>query len=189
MPRDLAQLPAPPWPGGKEPPPSAFSLLEPQLQLFVELYRETGDPMASAVRAKMFSAEYPIDVLARKTLEREDVLAAIIALDERESEAVAAVAEPAVPKQPVVVTRDTVTANLQDVYEQALGAKAFGAAIASQKTIASLNGWLKQTVDVNIGFKRAEDLSDEELERIAKAGGKRTMDGEFKDITPEDDGA
>lgn len=203
--KPTAQLPAPPWPGGNAPPPTAYALLSPQLQLFVDLYRETGDAMASAVRAKMFSPDYPIDVLAAKTLEREDVRAAIVALDLAQQEAAEKAAAPA-PRVPVEITKDVIMADLQNVFEVAMGhdgdadpmldangkplgpKRNLGAAIAAKKVQASMIGALKQTIDVNFHAKRAEDMTDEELDRIIKGSARRQVEGEFKDITPEDEG-
>lgn len=186
-------LPAPPFPSRDLPTEVVLASLglSTQDQLWVTLYRQTGDAMASCVRAKMSDPAWPTDVLAMKTLERSEIQRAIELLDkhERETAEAAAAKSQAVAARmpPVEITRDSVVANLQEVFEQAMPALAFGAAIASQKTIASINGWLKQTVDVNIGFKRPEDMTDDELERIIKQGAKGTISAQYKDVTPEED--
>lgn len=200
MTKPLAQLPAPAFPGPAGPAAGTIAVrhgLNTQEQLFVELYRETGDAMASCVRAKMFSLDYPTDVLAKKTLERPEIQAAIAELDEAERRAIEAKQIPAV-RQPVEVTKDVIMADLQTVFEVAMGQDLntalvtdkegkvvdrplnLGAAIAAKKIQASMIGALKQTVDVNFHMKRPEDMTDEELERIIKQG--KARDAEFEEV-------
>lgn len=210
MTKPLAELPAPPFPGPSGPAAGAITVrhgLTAQEQLWVKLYRETGDAMASCVRAKMFSPEYPTDVLAMKTLERPEIQAAIAELDQAEREAVAASQVPAV-RQSVEITREVILADLQEVFEVAMGndftlgaavapvsakpgtdaaallkPRNLGAAIAAKKVQASMIGALRQTVDVNFHMKRAEDMTDEELDRIIRQG--KAKDAEFEEVKEE----
>lgn len=179
----------PPVPTPAFPLPPGYELAKLQLSeqdsLFVELYRQTGDAMASAVRAKMSDPRWPIDVLASRTLDRAEIREAIRLLDlyeqQKQEAEIRAKREPTV-RQPVTVTKDTLIANLEDVRGQAMEAKAFGAAIASVKVAASLLGLLKSEVNVNFRMT-VEEMPDEELLKIARQGGKM-IDADFEDVTP-----
>lgn len=195
-------LPAPPFPSRNVPVEVVLASLglSTQDQLFVTLYRQTGDAMASCVRAKMSDPAWPTDVLAMKTLERSEIQRAIELLDKHERETVEARQQ---TKQQVAlrspapeITKDVIMADLQNVFELAMGngpatdvdekgnpvapKPNLGAAIASKKIQASVLGILRSTVDVNFHMKRAEDMSDDELERIAKQG--KAIDAKFEEI-------
>lgn len=179
----------PPVPTPAFPLPPGYELaklkLSEQLMLFVELFRTSGDAMAAAVRAKMSDPRWPIDVLAQKTLERPEVQEAIRLLDlydqQKQEAEIRAKREPTV-RQPVTVTKDTLVADLREIYESAKDDKAYGAAIAAAKTSASILGLLKQEVNVNFRMT-VEEMPDEELLKIARQGGKM-IDADFEDVTP-----
>lgn len=200
-------LPAPPFPSRDLPTEVVLASLglSTQDQLFVTLYRQTGDAMASCVRAKMSDPAWPTDVLAMKTLERPGIQRAIELLDRNEREAAEARQQ---TKQQIAlrspapeITKDVIMADLQNVFELAMGngpatdvdekgnpvapKPNLGAAIASKKIQASVLGILRSTVDVNFHMKRAEDMSDAELERIAKQG--KTIDAQYTDVTGDDE--
>jgi hypothetical protein len=129
-----------------------------QDQVFVETYVQSGDAMLACVKAGIRDHKYPMDVVAKRQLARPEIKAAITAYQKIKSANV-----------PVEVTRQSIIADMQDVYEKAIDQSQLSNAIAAKKLQAALLNLLQQNISITHTF-RAEDLPDEELARIAGQG-------------------
>jgi hypothetical protein len=125
--------------------------------VFVEQYRLTGDAVQACIRAGIRDARYPITVVANRQLQKPEIVAALKALERI-----------ATSMQPLEVTRDSVVADMQDVYEKALQDGQYASAIGAKKLQSMLLGMLQTNISITHGFK-PELMTDEQLMRIASA--------------------
>lgn len=154
----MAQQPATP------PPSSAVTLhnapVPPsQAEREVAFCREvvrTGDPLVACVRAGIRDMNYPLEVTARRLLERADIKLVILALQKNEKR-----------NDAIETSRASLVAEVQEIGEKALAADEFGAATNAKKLQAQLLGLLETTVNVNVKHA-AEELTDAQLEAIAR---------------------
>lgn len=77
------------------------------------------------------------------------------------------------------VSADTVSMDMENVFQEAMSARQFTAAIAAKKLQAEIVGLLAKTLNVNV-HHTVGTMADSELEAIARRG---VIDGEFQDIT------
>lgn len=127
-----------------------------QDSVFVQEMARHGDGMTAIVRSGIRDPRYSMEVVLRKTLERPEIRAAVKAL-ERIEKATA----------PSEITRDSVVADMQHIYEKAESIGDIKGAIAAKRLQADLMGFLEQKIAVTHTMK-AEEMTDAQLMRIAQ---------------------
>lgn len=88
-----------------------------------------------------------------------------------------AVYKPTVGKE---VSADTISMDMETLYQEAKDARQFTAAISAKKLQAELFGLVNKEINVNVRHTAAT-MADSALEAIAKRG---AIDAEFTDVTP-----
>lgn len=147
--------------------------LTPQQAIFVRIVLEKGDAMVAAVQAKLPNPEnLAFEELIRSTLDDPRVQQALVQGQQAQQQ-VQTIAD----QVPIRITKEALESRLTGIMDRAAAASAFGAEIAAVKVAASLNGLLKQEINVNLR-RTVDEMSDRELERIAR-GGKNVIDAEF----------
>ena len=125
--------------------------------VFVQEFVRSGDAVTACVVAGLRDPRYDIRVYAERTLARPEIRNAIDAL-QRIYKADATTAD---------ITLESVVADMQTVYQQALAANQFPSAIAAKKLQAQMKGWLDQKIEIT-HRTRPEEMSTAQLERLAK---------------------
>lgn len=151
--------------------------------VFCREYLATGSAKQAVIRAGIVDSQYSIDVVARRTLERPEIQAAIAVLRDL-----------GVKREPVVVTRDLILDESQVLYEVAKESGQVSAGVSALKLQAQLLGLLDQTVTVNHTMAVTE-LPLSELRRLAAErlmdpsgdGGARMIEGSFREVVREVD--
>lgn len=77
------------------------------------------------------------------------------------------------------VSADTVSMDMENVFQEAMNARQFSAAIAAKKLQSEIVGLLVKNVNINVRHTIGT-MPDSELEAIAKRG---AVDAEFRDVT------
>lgn len=131
--------------------------------VFVEQYRLTGDAIQACIRAGIRDARYPITVVANKQLQKPEIVAALKALERIETS-----------MQPLEVTRDSIVADMETVFQRALDDGQYASATGAKRLQAALLGMLEQKLSITHGFK-PELMTDEQLIRIANGGSARDI--------------
>ena len=144
-----------------------------QLATFVQEYvRREDEPDAgpyAVIAAQLRDPRYLPQHVAEILLARDDVQALIRVIRPMHK-----------PKDVRPVTVETLSADMEVVFQDAKQARQFTAAIAAKKLQAEISGFLHK--DINIHVKHSiETMTDAELEAIAK---RAVIDGEFTDVTP-----
>ena len=124
--------------------------------VFVERYCQHGDPVRACVEAGITDPRFPISVVAQRILARPEIKAAIAAIEKIGAQQQAR----------VEITRDSILADMQSIYEKAMACGEFNSAIAAKKLQAAIMRLLDANITVNHRLI-AGDLSDDDLERIA----------------------
>ena len=140
--------------------------------VFVQEYVEHGDAMLACVRANIRDPRYPMDMIARRTLERPEIRAAIAALSKIMDF-----------RAPIDITRESVVADLQSVYERAFERDMLAQAVAAKKTQADLLGFTVQRIEVT--HRDVNEMTEAQLVKIA--GKSLITDAEFEEVLDEDD--
>lgn len=149
-----------------------FDITPDQDSVFIDAMNSNGgDATAACVVARIMSPMYPIDYIAKLMMERPEIQAALGALKLIKKNSV-------MPE----ITRDSIVADMQSVYEKAMLLGDPKAAIASKRLQSELLKFLDQSITITHKTD-ASQLTDEELMRIAS---KRTIEGDFKNVTPAD---
>ena len=78
------------------------------------------------------------------------------------------------------VSVDTISADMEVLYQEAKDARQFTAAIAAKRMQAELHSLLVKKLDINVRHS-VGTMTDEALEAIAKRG---VIDADFTDVTP-----
>lgn len=125
--------------------------------VFVQEFVKSGDAVTACVVAGLRDPRYDIRVYAERILARPEIRNAIDAL-QRIYKADAATAE---------ITLESVVADMQKVYQEALADRQYPSAIAAKKLQAQMKGWLDQKIEVT-HRTRPEEMSTAQLERLAK---------------------
>lgn len=141
-----------------------------QAAVFVIQYVETGDPLVAAMRAGLSDDRWPLQVAVEKYMTRPDIKAMI--------EVTQGLTRTTTP---IKITRDSIVAACQDVYEKALTDRQYGSSLAALRLQSALLGLLEQKVSISHSYKPSE-MSDAELERIAAGG--RVIDAAFEEVKP-----
>jgi hypothetical protein len=146
--------------------------LTPEEGIFVRIVLEKGDAMVAAVQAKLPNPEnLAFEEMIRRTLDSPQVQAALVAGQQAQAAKLS-------DQVPIRTTKESLESRYYDIMDRARATPgAFGAEIAAGKVIASMNSLLKSEVNVNI-HRTVEEMSDRELQRIAK-GGKPVIDADF----------
>lgn len=142
-------------------------------QVFIETYlMHDGSADASVIacrKAGILDPHFPIDVVARKTFNR---LAPAIKLAKRYY----------AKREPTEVTKDTLLADLENVFQSAVLTHDHAAANANRKLVGQLTGILREDVTITHRYD-VKILSDADLEKIALRSMK-TIDSTAVDVTP-----
>lgn len=139
-----------------------------QIALFVECYVRNGDPVASCVESRILDPMYSVQTIAARLMETPAVLWAIAAYKRAKPDTVR-----------VEITRESILADAQSIYESALKNDP-KTALAAKRLQAELQKFLSQDVNINVKHD-VTTMTDEQLAKIA-AG--KPIDAEFTDITP-----
>lgn len=131
--------------------------------VFVEQYRLTGDAVQACIRAGIRDPRYPITVIAARTLQRPEIAGALAALKRIETSAL-----------PLEVTRESVVADMEEVFQRALSDGQYASAVGAKKLQGMLLGLLDQKLIISHSLK-VELMSDDQLMRIAS--------GSMRDVT------
>ena len=142
--------------------------------IFVEEYVRSGNAFMACNKSGLTDPRYPMDVVARKVLERPEIQAAIALTKKlaRWSGAGGVV--------PGLYSREMLLDELQRTHEQALMDKSYASAINAVKTQAQMLGYLEQTINVN-HMGSARELSLVDLRRLVS---ERKAGDEAIDVTP-----
>lgn len=143
-----------------------------QLATFVQEYlRYEGEPdagpravIASQLRAPMYLPHQVAEILLAKA----EIQAALKLLR--------GVAKAKVTKE---VSVDTISTDMEVIYQRALEARQFTAAIGAKKLQAELHRMVGTEININVKHT-VTTMTDAELEAIAKRG---VIDGEYTDVT------
>lgn len=133
--------------------------------VFVETYVRTGDAVTAMVRAGIKNPLYNGEVVAEMTLERPEIAAAVELIRKTTKKG-----------PPVALTRDSLSAMSQRVYDAAMATGDNAGAVAALKLTASLQGYLIERKEI-VHRRNAADLTDEELMAFLD-------DRRPKDVTP-----
>lgn len=156
----LAPAAGPPEPGSDE--------AQDQLT-FVQEYLRTNDPVLALTRAGIIDIRYPAEVTARKLMEKPHIKALIDTVR----------AAGLVPVPEMVISRETVVSRFDSIYHEARADRDRPSALAANKLIAHMQGYLTTTIDLTIHHTAAEMTTDQLL-KIARRGA--AIDGEFHEI-------
>jgi hypothetical protein len=138
------------------PPPDGMPNNSDQDAVFVEEYVRSHDAVAACVKAGIRDIRYPITIAARAVLSRPEIRAAIAVLEKIRP-----------PSEVVEITQESVVADMENVFGQALDAGEYQAAISAKKLQSEIRGWLKQNIAVTHRLD-LDDLSDAQLAKIAR---------------------
>lgn len=140
--------------------------------VFVETYLDHEDSDAAAViacrKAGIIDPHFPIDVVARKTFNR---LAPAIKLARKYFQ----------KRQPTEITKDSIIADLEKIFQDSLLSHDHSASNANRKLVAQITGILQNEMTVTHKHD-VRLLSDAELEKIAAKG--KVIDGVATEILP-----
>jgi hypothetical protein len=131
---------------------------------FCEEYVRTGDAVTAVIRAGIRATNFPVEIVARNLLNRPDIQIVIATL-ERHGGANDA---------PVEITRESVIADAQNVFEEAMRAGRFESAIGAKRLQSALLGFLVERKEITL-IKGASEMTNDELRRIAYKG--KVVDG------------
>lgn len=140
--------------------------------VFVQQYLLTGDPITACIRAGIRDPRYPITVMADRQMKKPEIAAAIKALAKIDAAGA-----------PMEVTRESIVADMEDVYGKALTDGQYASAIGAKRMQAMLLGYMDQKLTINHSFK-VEHMSDEQLLRIA-AGNARDVTKDIIEVEDE----
>lgn len=146
-----------------------------RLAVFVQEYvKHESQPDAGviAVIRSCLRGPFVPAVMAERTLARPEVQAAITAARSFYK-----------PRTTTDVTPQSLTDDLETVFQKAIDDKQYAPAINAKRLQADLYGLTKTTVDVNITH-RVEDMSTAELQRIAARA--KTVDAEFTEVADDE---
>lgn len=139
---------------------------------FVKHFTRTGDAVAACAQARVFCVGYDMRDVAAYQLARPEVQRLISVVEERKA------TEP-----PMEFTKDSVISDFQNVYDRALDAGEFQAAIAAKKTQAQVLGLLDQNINLNVKTD-VNSMSDEQILKMLKARESARNTPKMIDITP-----
>lgn len=140
-----------------------------QDSVFIETVIGTSDPIAACVAANIISPEWPVTVVARIMMERPEIEAAINTLKRLKRDGVSS------PQ----ITRESIIADMQNVYEKCMLTGDTKAAIASKRLQAELNQWLDKNITVTHRHDPTQ-LTEAQLLAIINS---KPIDGEWTDVT------
>jgi hypothetical protein len=139
--------------------------------IFVEEYVRSGNAFMACNKSGLVDPRYPMEVMARRTLERPEIQAAISLtkkLGVRRGDV------------PGMFSREMLLDELQRVHEGALADKQYASAITAVKTQAQMLGFMEQTVNVNHHVS-VRELSLDDLRRLVS---ERRAGDDAIDVTP-----
>lgn len=144
-----------------------------KLAIFVqEFVRHDGKDDAAIIaitRSDLRDPRFHPETLADRVLAKPEIQAAI--------RAVRAVSKPALGSS---VTTDSLVNDMQMLYEKCVDERQYTPAIAAKKLQGELTGALNKNITLTVKHS-VSDMTDAQLEAIAK---RKTIDGEFTDVTP-----
>lgn len=155
-----------------------FSLEDPEkLALFVQEYiRREGQEDAgvvAVVAAQLRNPQYLPHQIAERLLATPEIQGAI--------KAAKSFYHPTPSRE---VSPASISTDMEDVFQKALEARQFSAAIQAKSKQAELHGFIRKDVNINISH-RVQDFTTAELLRIARDGPEKlleTIDGTFTEV-------
>ena len=141
--------------------------------IFVDEYLRSGNAFMACNKSGLIDPRYPMEVVARRTLERPEIKAAI-ELGKR-MQATTGRKDP-----PGLYSREMLLEELQRIHENALQDKSYASSINAVKAQAQMLGFLDQTVNVNHQMS-VKELSLEDLRRMVS---ERKATQDIIDVTP-----
>lgn len=141
------------------------------LATFVQEYvRREGQPdagVAAVVASQLRMPQWLPHQVAEMLLARSEIQAAIRAAKSFYK-----------PPESKDVSADSISLDMEDVFQQAMSARQFTAAIGAKKIQAEILGILTKHIDINVRHTLTT-MTDSELEAIAKRG---AIDAEFTEV-------
>lgn len=137
--------------------------------IFCEEYAAHGDAVLACVRAGISDPRFTVEVVAGRMLARPEIRASLDALSRARGER---------PPE-VEITRESIVADLQYVYEDAIRNGDRQAAIAAKKLQAGMRGLLIERKQIDVR-RRIEEFTTDELLAIAQKG--RAVDVEYEEV-------
>jgi hypothetical protein len=125
--------------------------------IFVEEYVRSGNAFMACNKSGLVDPRYPMEVMARRTLERPEIQAAIALTKELKGRRSGDL--------PGMFSREMLLDELQRVHEKALEDKQYASAITAVKTQAQMLGFMEQTLNINHRVS-VKELSLEDLRRM-----------------------
>jgi len=144
--------------------------------IFVEEYVRSGNAYMACNKSGLVDPQYPMEVVARRMLERPEIQAAI-----RVTRELKALGERVSLRDiPGMYSREMLLDELQRTHERALEDKQYASAITAVKTQAQLLGFMEQTLNIN-HHVAVRELSLEDLRRMVSERGNVV---DIIDVTP-----
>lgn len=140
--------------------------------IFVDEYVRSGNAFLACNKAGLSDPRYPMEVVARRTLDRPEIKAAIGVARELKRKGQLG------GTMPGLYSREMLLEELQRTHEQALADRQYGSAIGAVKTQAQILGYMEQTVNVMHRVSPRE-MSLEDLRRLV-AERAPVIEGEFR---------
>lgn len=158
--------------------PDPFQVADPdQLAIFVQEYvrreSEADAGTLAVIAAQMRDPQWLPHQLADVLLQKPEIQAAVKAIRQVYK-----------PKGIQEVSVDTISMDMEAIYQDAKDARQFTAAIAAKKLQAEIRGILTKNVNIHVKHT-VGTMADAQLEAIAKQA---VIEGEFTDVTPEPQG-
>lgn len=145
-----------------------------QLAVFCQELVRAGDQPDAAViavtRAGLRDPQWPPAVVAERYLARDDVQAMVSVLKQVFK-----------PRETKDISQQSITDDLEDVFQKAVQDRQYQPAIAAKKLQAEMAGMIRTKVDFTIANKVTE-LTTAELLKIASKS--KVVDVDFVDVTP-----
>lgn len=146
--------------------PDALSIF---ISEYVKHFDQPDAGVIAVTRAGLRDPAWPPSIMAERYLAMPEIQTAIQAAQKFYK-----------PVERKDVSQQTITDDLENVFQKAMDKDQYQAAIAAKKLQAELHSLLKQTIEHNHSVT-VKTVSDAQLEKIAS---KAMIDGDFKDVTP-----
>ena len=140
--------------------------------LFCEDYARNHDGVRAAIRAGIKTGDMAVGIIAQRMLGRPEIKTAISIIEQAHRDV-----------DPPEVTRDSIVADMQEVYQSAMNVGDRDQAINAKRLQSQLLGLLIEKKEVTLK-RGVDDYTTAELARIVDKA--KTIDAEFEEVV--DDG-
>jgi hypothetical protein len=133
-----------------------------RLETFAREYVRSGNVLMAIQRAGVQNPAYRMSVWGERLLARKDVSEWVKRAQAEED-----------AKPPKIFTREVITEDLQEIYEQAMAEREFTPAVSAKKAQAELLGLMEKNVNVTFNTKVTEmpmEALEAELKRLMDDG-------------------